>query len=66
MLQRANQYTIVEALVAGEREDHKRPYAEKPRGISQVLCEEAPRALPTPPWPNREANRYHYWWTNVW
>ncbi|RRT82664.1 hypothetical protein B296_00019595 [Ensete ventricosum] len=27
MLQRANQYTIVEALVVGKREDHKRPCA---------------------------------------
>ncbi|RRT68891.1 hypothetical protein B296_00022668 [Ensete ventricosum] len=31
MLQCANQCTAVEALVAGKREDHKRPHSEKPR-----------------------------------
>ncbi|RZR74738.1 hypothetical protein BHM03_00042322 [Ensete ventricosum] len=31
MLQRANQWTAIEALVAGKREDHKRPHSEKPR-----------------------------------
>ncbi|RRT54245.1 hypothetical protein B296_00049301 [Ensete ventricosum] len=34
MLQRANQYTIAKALVAGKWEDHKRPHVEKPRGQS--------------------------------
>ncbi|RRT58646.1 hypothetical protein B296_00045725 [Ensete ventricosum] len=31
MLQRANQYTVAEALVVGKCEDRKRPHIEKPR-----------------------------------
>ncbi|RWV85352.1 hypothetical protein GW17_00052866 [Ensete ventricosum] len=42
MLQRANQYTVVEALVAEKREENKRPRIEKSQG--QLL--EPPRRQP--------------------
>ncbi|RWV89841.1 hypothetical protein GW17_00047993 [Ensete ventricosum] len=32
MLQRTSQYITAEALVAGKRDEHKRPHPEKPRG----------------------------------
>ncbi|RZR84311.1 hypothetical protein BHM03_00011101, partial [Ensete ventricosum] len=32
MLQRASQYVAVESLVAGKREDHKKPRGDKPQG----------------------------------
>ncbi|RWW50776.1 hypothetical protein BHE74_00042970 [Ensete ventricosum] len=47
MLQRANQCTAVEVLVAGKREDHKRPHSEKPRDQRKGLLR-MPNLMKTP------------------
>ncbi|RRT51135.1 hypothetical protein B296_00033706 [Ensete ventricosum] len=39
MLQRVNRYVVVEALVAGKREDQKQPRAESSRGLPPALKE---------------------------
>ncbi|RWW61771.1 hypothetical protein BHE74_00031147 [Ensete ventricosum] len=50
MLQCANQYMTVEVLVAGKREDHKRPCVEKSRGQPLKTIRRCPDR-PEPPYP---------------
>ncbi|RWV95306.1 hypothetical protein GW17_00042078 [Ensete ventricosum] len=53
MLQRANQYVVVEALVAKKREDQKWPWAESsrgpPPGLSRKRTERTKQAIPRLP-----------------
>ncbi|RWV84052.1 hypothetical protein GW17_00054267, partial [Ensete ventricosum] len=55
MLQRASQYVATESLVAGKREDHKKPRGDKSQGQASGTPRRrdmpelpAPRPLPIP------------------